>query len=104
MKNAEERLAEARLEERIARARWFDTLDELQERATPGGIVDEVWESVQEGLSRTAGKAVNAAKERPFVTAGVGLAVGVFAFRRSIFSAIARKIRARRATDEPVGR
>lgn len=99
MKDAIERLAKARLDERLARARWFDTLDELQDRATPGGIADELLESIQEGISEVAGKAVNAAKERPFTTAAAGLLVALFAFRKPIIRSIGRKLGRRKETD-----
>lgn len=92
------RLAEARIDERMARARWFDTLDELQDRATPGGIADELMANIQEGVSQAAGKAVNAAKERPYTTAAAGLAVVLFALRKPIFRSIGRKWRSRKET------
>lgn len=99
MKDAISRLAKARLEERLARARWFDTLDELQDRATPGGIADELIESLQEGLSEAAGKAVNAAKQRPYTTAAAGFAVLLFALRKPIFRSIGRRWSRRKETD-----
>lgn len=99
MKNAIQRLAEARLDERLARARWFDTLDELQDRATPGGIADELMESIGEGISEAAGKAVNAAKDRPYTTAAAGLGVVLFMFRKPIYRAIGRKLSRRKETD-----
>lgn len=99
MKDTLERLAEARLEERVARARWFDTLDELQGRTTPGGIADELIESIREGISEAADKAVNAAKERPYTAAATGLGVILFAFRKPIFRAVGRKLRRRKETD-----
>lgn len=101
MKDALERLAEARMEERLARARWFETVDELQDRASPGGIAEEVWESVQQSFADAAHRAVDTAKERPFLTAAGGLALALFAFRRPIATAVRKRLENAEETERP---
>ena len=93
MKSAERKLADARMEERIARARWFDTLDELQERATPGGIADEVWEGIVIGAGHAANKAVNAVRERPATATLAGSTLALFFLRRPIARFVGRLFR-----------
>lgn len=104
MKNAEERLIEARQAERHARAQWFRSLDIAQERLAPNAIARTAIEQVKEGASDAVGKATAAARSRPGTMVAIGAALGLFLFRKPITSALRTRLSRKseiEATDDP---
>jgi hypothetical protein len=101
MKAAEERLAEARIEEKLARARWFDSVKAAQVRTTPSNIADEAIGQIREHAGRAAAKVGDAARKRPGTLIASGAAIGLFLFRKPIAGALLKRFRRRKET--PIG-
>lgn len=93
-------LVESRREERAARAQWFCTLNEFQDRATPSSIAGEAWEGLAETVAEFTERAVDAAKRRPGTIAALGSALVLLLFRKQIGSAIGSRIAGKRAVEE----
>lgn len=99
MNDAERNLAQARVEERVARARWFESLAEVQSRLAPSQLASDAWNGITDTASNVADKTVVAVKRRPAAMAAVGSAIGLFLLRRPIASAVRRW----RSDDEETG-
>lgn len=98
MKTAEERLAEAKLAERLARARWFDTFELMQTRTTPSTIADEAVEQIKETAGKAVTKAKDAVRERPGTVVAVASAIGLFLARKPIIRAVKKTLSQRKET------
>jgi ElaB/YqjD/DUF883 family membrane-anchored ribosome-binding protein len=96
MKTAEQRLSEARIEEKLARARWFDSVETAQARATPSNIADEAFEQVKEHAARAVAQVGDAVRQRPGTLVAAGAAIGLFLFRKPIAKAVTKSLRKRR--------
>ncbi|MBC2777764.1 hypothetical protein [Parasphingopyxis marina] len=96
MKTAEQRLADAKIEERLARSRWFDSVETAQARATPANIADEAFEQVKEHAARAAAQMGNAVRKRPGTLIAAGTAIGLLLFRRPIAKAVTKTLRSHR--------
>ncbi|HKT13884.1 MAG TPA: DUF3618 domain-containing protein [Allosphingosinicella sp.] len=88
--NAE--LEQAKLEAERARKRLVATLDEIEEKLTPGALADHAWSGVIEKGSEIAEEAVAAVKSRPATTAGVIAGFALFLARGRIVSAASRLV------------
>lgn len=62
-------LQQAKSDAVAARARFFDTLGEAQQRLKPGNLANEAWTGVKSKSAEAAGNAVTAAKKRPGMAA-----------------------------------
>lgn len=107
MTKANDRLAKARLDERVARARWFASLDELQDRTTASNIATEVFDGIKDAGSAFADRAVETVKRRPGLVAAIGSGLALFFLRKPIASAIRSRFSrlrnsGREETSEPV--
>ncbi len=91
MKSAKQRLADAHLEERLARARWFNAFETFEARATPANLVDDALGHLKEQAGRTASKAADAVRSRPGTMLAVGSAIGLFLFRKPLWNALAAR-------------
>ena len=79
-----ETLQQATSEAAAARARFFDTLEEAQQRLRPGNLANEAWTGVKDKTSEAAGNAVEAVKSRPKTVALVLGGLALFLARRPI--------------------
>ena len=97
----EKRLAEARHNERQARAQWFRTLDEFQSRSTTRGIAGEAWDGIQDGIGAAGERIIASAKKRPGAIAAIGSAITLFVLRKRIADAILKRLDRRKETSPP---
>lgn len=90
-----EMLQQAKSDAVAARARFFDTLGEAQQRLNPGNLANEAWTGVKEKTAEAAGNAVEAAKKRP---GKIALLLGGLAlfFARKPIGRAAKKVVSRR--------
>ena len=79
-----EALQQAKSDAVAARARFFDTLGEAQQRLKPGNLANEAWTGVKEKTAEAAGDAVEAVKSRPKTVAFVLGGLALFLARRPI--------------------
>ncbi|HTU12613.1 MAG TPA: hypothetical protein VMG08_17110 [Allosphingosinicella sp.] len=79
-----ETLQQARSDAVAARARFFDTLGEAQQRLKPGNLAGEAWSGVKSKGAEAAGNAVEAVKERPGTVALVLGGLALFLARKPI--------------------
>jgi hypothetical protein len=79
-----EALQQAKSDAVAARARFFDTLEEAQERLKPGNLAGEAWTGVKGKTAEAAGNAVEAVKKRPKAVALVLGGLALFLARKPI--------------------
>jgi hypothetical protein len=79
-----ETLQQAKSDAVAARARFFDTLEEAQDRLKPGNLANEAWTGVKGKTAEAAGNAVEAVKSRPKTVALVLGGLALFLARRPI--------------------
>ena len=101
MTKAMERLAKARLEERVARARWFTVLDEVQDRTTASHLANELIDGIKDAGSALADKAVDTARKRPGLVTAIGTGIALFFMRRPIANLVRTQLSKRKETSEP---
>ena len=88
-------LQQAKSEAIAARARFFDTLGETQQRLKPGNLANKAWTGVKDKTAEAAGSAVEAVKSRPKTVALVLGGIALFLARKPIGRA-ATKVASRR--------
>lgn len=81
-------LTRARLEADSARARFFATAAELQERLRPGNLASNAWEGVKDKSGELADDAMQAVKGRPVIVSAALAAFTLFLARAPIKSAV----------------
>lgn len=82
----------------MARARWFETIDELQGRTSASGLAEEAWEGVRNAGNALAEKAVDTAKKKPGITVAIGSGLALFFLRKPIASALRKRMARRKET------
>jgi hypothetical protein len=99
-----ETLQQAKSDAVAARARFFDTLEEAQDRLKPGNLANEAWTGVKGKTAEAAGNAVEAVKSRPKTVALVLGGLALFLARRPIGRAasnlVSRRKRRRNQDEE----
>jgi ElaB/YqjD/DUF883 family membrane-anchored ribosome-binding protein len=68
-------IAEARV--RLARARLFGTIGEVQDRLKPSNLAQDAVESAAQGVASVARKGAEAVRARPFAAAAITGAIGL---------------------------
>jgi hypothetical protein len=91
-----EMLQQAKSDAVAARARFFETLDEAQERLKPGNLANQAWTGVKDRTAEAAGNAVEAVKSRPKTVALVLGGLALFLARRPIGRAASGLVSRRR--------
>lgn len=91
-----EMLQQAKSDAIIARARFFDTLDEARQRLKPGNLANEAWTGVKDKTAEAAGNAVDAVKQRPKTVALVLGGLALFFARKPIGRAATKVVSRRR--------
>lgn len=91
-----ETLQQAKSDAIIARARFFDTLGEAQERLRPGNLANEAWTGVKSKSAEAAGNAVAAAKKRPGMAALMVGGLALFLARKPVGRAVGGLVSRRR--------
>lgn len=102
MSRDEVRLARARQESSVARARLTGTLVEVQKRLKPKALIEEALGDLREKADDIAADAIETVRKRPFAAAAVAVAVLAWIFRTPILSAIGdavERMRTPRAED-----
>jgi hypothetical protein len=99
-----EALQQAKSDAVAARARFFDTLGEAQQRLKPGNLASEAWTGVKSKSAQAAGNAVAAAKKRPgtvaLVLGGLALFLARKPLGRAVGGAVSRRRRRKRDGNE----
>jgi hypothetical protein len=99
-----ETLQQARSEAVAARARFFETLGEAQQRLKPGSLAGEAWSGVKNKSAEAAGNAVEAVKQRPgtvaLVLGGLALFLARKPIRRAATGLVARRRNKRNEGDD----
>lgn len=99
-----ETLQQAKSDAVAARARFFETLEQAQERLSPGSLANEAWTGVKGKTTEAAGNAVEAVKSRPKTVALVLGGLALFLARRPIGRAasnlVSRRGRRRNQDDD----
>jgi hypothetical protein len=99
-----ETLQQAKSDAAAARARFFETLEQAQQRLKPGNLANEAWTGVKDKTSEAAGNAVEAVKSRPKTVALVLGGLALFLARRPIGRAatglVSRRKRRRNQDDD----
>lgn len=99
-----EALQQAKHDAVAARARFFDTLGEAQQRLKPGNLANEAWTGVKNKSAAAAGNAVAAAKKRPgtvaLVLGGLALLLARKPIARGVSSLVSRRRRRKQAGNE----
>lgn len=85
---AKVRIARARGEADVAKARLMATLDETKARLAPGKLASDAVQSAKDKSLVAADEAVTAVKERPGLAAGVATAAALFIARRPLWAAV----------------
>lgn len=98
MKNAADRLIEARRAERAARTHWFGALDTAQARFAPNAIAKDALDQFKDSANEAAEAVTDAVRKRPGAIVAVGAAVGLFLFRKPIASAFRSRMARRKET------
>jgi len=70
-------VAAARSQAEAAKARLFGTLADVQQRMKPSNLAQDAVESAAHGVASVVRKGAEAARSRPFATAGVAAAIGL---------------------------
>jgi len=91
-----EALQQAKSEAIAARARFFDTLGETQQRLKPGTLANQAWTGMKDKTAEAAGNAVEAVKKRPTTVALVLGGLALFLARRPIGRAASDMVSRRR--------
>jgi hypothetical protein len=91
-----EMLQQAKSDAVAARARFFETLGEAQERLKPGNLANQAWTGVKDRTAEAAGNAVEAVKSRPKTVALVLGGLALFLARRPIGRAASGHVSRRR--------
>jgi hypothetical protein len=91
-----ESLQQAKNDAVAARARFFDTLEEAQERLKPGNLANQAWSGVKDKTAEAAGNAVEAVKKRPTAVALVLGGLALFLARRPLKRAAGALVSRRR--------
>jgi hypothetical protein len=79
-----EMLQQAKSDAVAARARFFETLGEAQQRLKPGNLANQAWTGVKDKTAEAAGNAVEAVKSRPKTVALVLGGLALFLARKPI--------------------
>ena len=79
-----EALQQAKSDAVAARARFFETLEQAQQRLKPGNLANEAWTGVKGKTAEAAGNAVEAVKSRPKTVALVLGGLALFLARKPI--------------------
>ncbi len=91
-------MAAARLEERFARARWFDTLSKAKSRFAPAELAEDALDTVKRKARSTVSGAADAASRRPGALIGVAAGICLFLLRKPIAKAVQSRIERRNET------
>ena len=102
MSDAKQRLAEARQDERQARADWLYSLGVAQSRLAPGAIAQDAVDRVKDSATNVVESATGAVRKRPGTIIAVGAAIGLFIFRKPIAAAVRKQITRYKESKDPV--
>jgi ElaB/YqjD/DUF883 family membrane-anchored ribosome-binding protein len=94
-------LAEARV--KLARARLFGTIGEVQHRLKPSNLAQDAVESAAQGVASVARKGAEAVRARPFAAAAITGAIGLVMARGWIGDIIGRRKRKHETPAGPKG-
>lgn len=98
---AEARFQAARIDELRARARWYATLNEVQDRTSAAKLTAKAIEELREVGGELVGRARRKIRERPMAVAAILGGVLVFALRKPLFRGARALFSRRRATRGP---
>lgn len=86
----EVRIARARGDADVAKARLMATLDEVKFRLAPGKLAGDAVQKAKDKSIVVADDTVTAVKDRPLMAAGIATAAAMFIARRPLVSAVGR--------------
>jgi ElaB/YqjD/DUF883 family membrane-anchored ribosome-binding protein len=84
------RIARARGEADVAKARLMATLDEVKARLAPGQLAGEAVQKAKDKSIVVADDTVSAVKDRPLMAAGIATAAAMFIARKPLLAAVGR--------------
>ena len=86
----EVRIARARGEADVAKARLMATLDEVKARLAPGKLASDAVQTAKNKSIVVADDTVTAVKDRPLMAAGIATAAAVVIARKPLAAAVGR--------------
>lgn len=86
------RIARARGQADVAKARLMATLEEVKTRLAPGKLAGDAVQKAKDKSIVVADDTVTAVKDRPLMAAGIATAAAMFIARRPLVAAVGRML------------
>lgn len=99
MRKAQQKLLEAHRASQAAQSRFMTTLDTAKVEFRPANVAGNAVQNAKSKVSSAATKTSRAITSRPGTIAAVGVAIGLYLFRKPIASAVRTRLARRKETN-----